>query len=349
MARVDLEYPVTDLTAARWAADLYYGESLGDLGSVPNEGSDRYMLERSAIGGLFVARTVESTVIPDDSLTGFRFRTPLPDSLSDAPALCDWIQEVSHKALDTLVDSDPNIASAANRYEDLVWVNQQREGRTSRPRTRRQALRFQQAVTEPLAWLQAGAVAGQYQGLEIRPEQALHFVDRQLTIMQRSARKDVGKERVRGAIGEVFTELGEMRNQGDSRDTEMRYQILRLYVATITGHQLLARSFKNLYSVEPDEAIGVRLSERPQGFGRIQPVRATPRGCPASYKMLRKGQRDHNGIGSNALAKLLRAGITALDESGTLASYATTSRTPVPIAFNKLRQNAAKKHPGVFF
>lgn len=345
MATGDLEYSVKDLSAALWAAELYHGQDLGDLGSVPSQDSDRYMYERSAISGALIARTVESTVVPDGSLTGFRFKEPLPSSVTDAETLCGWVQETNQKQLDAVIESDPKMAKAANRYQDLVWVNGQKQGdRTSSPRARRKSLKFQQAIEEPLAWLKTAAVVGHYHGASISHDQALPFVVGQLTVMQTAARKDVSKQYVRGAIAEALSELGEMRNAESRKDTEFRYRILKMYVAVVTGHQLTAATFKNLYSVEPDQTTGIRLRERPQGFGRIPAVRENPLGCPASYKLLRGEQRDERRIAAmSALNRLLRASITALQEADLLGQYVATSRTYVPLAFERLQQKVVRK------
>jgi hypothetical protein len=321
-----------DLSAAQEAAALYHGSSQPSDLRLPVTQSHSYMLEYAALTGFLIARTADQIIVPSDSELGFQFVEKPAEDITDLDSLQTWVQALSHDALDGLVESDDEISAAANRFQDLSRPDLPR-GQQSNLETRRQTLLFQQSVFEPHAWLRIAAVAAKNVGKEIRPEQALPFVVGKLAIMQTSARRDVGRQYVRGAILEAVEELGEMHGS-DRTDTASRYRILRSYVRQVTGHQLRATNFGDLYVIHDDAVTGVSFSERERGFGVIPQAREIPLGCSASYRMI--DAKDGSPTPNSALVRLLKAGIGVMNESEVLPQSLLTRQVPVSVARNKL-------------
>ena len=298
--------------------------------------SYEYFQERFAISSVLVARAVDLVIVEEESELGYRFRDEVSASAATIDSIQEWVQDTCHVALDDLVENDESTQAIANRYQDLIRPNLPK-GQETTPEDRRETLLFKGAVFEPHALLRIASIAARYKGLRIYPEQALPFVVNTLPSMQQDARRDVAPQRIRAAILESTTELGEMHSPEDPADRDMRYKVVKAYVAELTGHTLAAKRFGNLYSIKEDPKTGISIAERPEGFGKIKPQRSDvpPLACPASYRL--EVNKDKGfGNGKSALFRLLRASTGKMDKLSIFEESLHTERSEVPDAFARL-------------
>ncbi|HZP55910.1 MAG TPA: hypothetical protein VFB03_04050 [Candidatus Saccharimonadales bacterium] len=334
--RVVLENREDVRTATCLASGLLHEEVQIPDGEIPEVGTDGYMLERSALSAILIAKTVDRSVIADGSELGYRFSSKMPRGLAPQAVLARWIQRHNHRILDDLIKTDPALAVIAERYQDLAVPFKSESIRRKPQDIRREVLRFDGVVHEADAWLRVASVAASYHDINLEREHALPFVIAKLPTMQITARGDMALQNVRMAIREAGDALGTLHNSADPMDHVTRYKVLRVYVKERTGHWLPAQNFEELYEVAQNPVTGISLSEKPKGFGEIKPFRNTAYGCPASYRLNSSKAED---LRVSALNRLLRAGVAAMAQQNVFRESLGTKSVFVPDALLKLNAN----------
>lgn len=303
----------------------YHGEAIPTAVPIVERESDDYVLERAGLSSVLIARTANLITEADDSDLGYRFKSTIPNRVRDLTQLKNWVEGEAHDALDELVRTDSQVDLIAQRYEKLVVPMV-----VSRPKTRRDAIMFSQAVSEPEAWLRIGAIAASYHGLRIGSHQAAAHMKARLGDMQVAAKRgDIAGQNVNGAILAAAGALGTMLTPNDP-EAPLRQGVLRAFVQARTSHILPAESFEDLYKVTPDQETGVTMDRRHEGFGDIPAQRDASVTCPAAYRF---GDSPEDVPSTpSALFQLLRAGINAMSERNRFAEALTTRRVAVPAA-----------------